>query len=75
MQRELVAQLRYQFDRGVVTVGTDGSLSMLSEIIGPHLEHTATLQSDGYLVHYRIAGTSSFLDLGYARVTPSEVPR
>jgi hypothetical protein len=54
----------------VVTVGANGSLSMLSEFIGPHLEHSATLQSDGYLVHFREPGDDFFIDLTYRRVTP-----
>jgi hypothetical protein len=68
--RELVLRYRGQFDQGVVTAGADGSLSMLSEIIGPYLEHTGTPQSDGYLVHYRIPGESTVLDLRYRRVAP-----
>ena len=62
--------VQHEFDRGVVTVGTNGSLSMLSEFIGPHLEHSAALQSDGYLVHFQIPGDNSFLDLSYRRQTP-----
>jgi hypothetical protein len=69
-RRELRLQVRGQFDRGLVTVGANGGLTMLSELIGPHLEHTATLQSDGYLVHYRVPGENFFLDLRYRRVTP-----
>lgn len=68
VQRELIAQVRGQFDRGLVTAGAGGSLSMVSEIIGPHLEHTATLQSDGYRVRFRIPGEDTVLDLGYRRV-------
>ena len=68
--RELVLRYRGQFDRGVVTVGANGSLSLLSEIIGPHLEHSAALQADGYLVRYRIPGENVFLDLRYKRVAP-----
>ena len=45
-----------RIDHGLVTVGANGSLSMLSEFIGPHLEHTATIQPDGYLVHFREPG-------------------
>jgi hypothetical protein len=70
VQRELRFQFRGQFDRGVVTTGAAGSLSMLSEFIGPHLEHSATLQSDGYLVHFREPGDDFFLDLRYRRVAP-----
>jgi hypothetical protein len=68
--RELILQVRGQFDRGVVTVGANGSLSLLSEIIGPRLEHTATHQGDGYRVHYRIPGEHVFLDLRYQRAAP-----
>ena len=66
-------QLRFQsgeFDRGLVTVGAGGSLSMLSEFIGPHLEHTAAREPDGFLVRYRIPGDDSFLDLRYRRQGP-----
>jgi hypothetical protein len=70
VQRELRLQFLGEFDRGVVTVGANGSLSMLSEFIGPHLEHSATLQSDGYLVHFREPGDDFFLDLKYERVRP-----
>jgi hypothetical protein len=70
VQRELRFQFLGEFDRGVVTVGANGSLSMLSEFIGPHLEHSATLQSDGYLVHFREPGDDFFIDLTYRRVTP-----
>lgn len=72
VQRELRFRFRGEFDRGVVTAGAagGGSLSMLSEFIGPHLEHSATLQSDGYLVHFREPGDDFFLDLRYRRVTP-----
>lgn len=70
VERELLLQVRGQFDSGVVTVGANGSLSLVSEIIGPFLEHTATLQSDGYRVHYRIPGENLFLDLRYQRVAP-----
>jgi hypothetical protein len=68
-QRELRFQQR-EFDRGTVTVGAQGDLTMLSEFIGPHLEHTAALQSDGFLVHFRIPGDDSFLDLKYRRQAP-----
>ena len=70
VEREHLLTYRAQHDAGVVTVGADGPLSMLSELIGPHLEHTATLQGDDYLVHYRIPGEASFLDLRYERLTP-----
>jgi hypothetical protein len=43
---------------------------MLSEFIDPHLEHSAMLQPDGYLVHFREPGDDFFLDLRYKRVTP-----
>ncbi len=70
VQRELRLQFLGEIDRGVVTAGANGGLSMLSEFIGPHLEHSATLQSDGYLVHFREPGDDFFIDLRYARVTP-----
>jgi hypothetical protein len=70
VQRELRLSFLGEIDRGVVTVGPAGSLSMLSELIGPHLEHSATLQSDGYLVHFREPGDDFFLDLKYERVRP-----
>ena len=66
-------ELRFQsgeFDRGISTVEPNGSLAMLSEFIGPRLEHTAAVQADGFLVHYRIPGDDSFLDLRYRRQTP-----
>ena len=69
VERELRFQSR-EFDRGVVTVSANGDLSMLSELIGPHLEHTAALEPDGFLVHYRIPGDDSFLDLKYRRQSP-----
>ena len=69
VQRELRFQQR-EFDRGLVTVGANGSLSMLSEFIGPRLEHTAALEPDGFLVHFRIPGDYAFLDLKYRRETP-----
>jgi hypothetical protein len=68
VQRELRFQQR-EFDRGLVTVGANGSLAMTSEFISP-LAHTAALQPDGFLVHYRIPGTDSFLDLRYRRQAP-----
>jgi hypothetical protein len=67
--RELRFQQR-EFDRGLVTVGAAGNLSMLSEFIGPRLEHTAALEPDGFLVHFRIPGDDSFLDLRYRRQAP-----
>lgn len=70
VQRELRLQFLGEVDRGVVTTGANGGLSMLSEFIGPHLEHSATLQSDGYLVHFREPGDDFFIDLRYTRVTP-----
>jgi len=70
VQRELRFQVVLEHDAGLVTVGANGNLTMVSELIGPHLEHTATVHSDGYLVHYHVAGTSTFLDLMYRRVTP-----
>ena len=70
VQRELRLRFNGQVDHGIVTAGANGSLTMLSEFIGPHLEHAATLQSDGFLVHYQIPGDDSFLDLRYKRVTP-----
>jgi hypothetical protein len=68
--RELRLQGAREFDRGLVTVVANGSLSMLSEFIGPRLEHTAALEPDGFLVHYRIPGDDSFLDLRYRRQAP-----
>jgi hypothetical protein len=70
VKRELRVQIVVFADHGVVTVGANGSLSLLSEFIGPHLEHAATLQSDGYLVHYHIPGDDAFLDLRYKRGMP-----
>ena len=43
---------------------------MLSEFIGPHLEHSATLTTDGYLVHFHEPGDDFFSDLQYRRVGP-----
>lgn len=57
-----------EFDHGLVTDRTNGNLTMLSEFIGPHLEHTATVQPDGFLVHFRVPGDDIFLDLRYQRV-------
>jgi hypothetical protein len=70
VQRELRFQLNAEVDRGIVTVGTNGSITMLSEFIGPHLEHTATLTADGYLVHFHEPGDDFVSDLQYRRVTP-----
>jgi len=70
VQRELRFQFFGEFDRGLVTVGANGSLSMLSEFIGPHLEHSATLRSDGYLVHFQEPGDDFFIDLTYRRLAP-----
>jgi hypothetical protein len=58
------------FDRGVVTVAPAGSLSMLSELIGPHLEHSAALQADGYLVRFHEPGDDFLIDLRFKRVAP-----
>ena len=69
VQRELRFQSG-EFDRGIGTVDANGSLAMLSEFIGPRLEHTAAVQTDGFLVHYRIPGDDSFLDLRYRRQAP-----
>jgi hypothetical protein len=69
VRRELRLQTR-EFDRGIASVGANGNLAMLSEFIGPRLEHTAALQPDGFLVHYRIPGEDSFLDLKYRRQAP-----
>ena len=67
-EREFVVRIRGEHDRGVVvSARPNGSLSMVSEIIGPHLEHTATHWADGYLVRYRIPGEDEQLDLGYSR--------
>jgi hypothetical protein len=68
-RRELRFQALGEHDAGLVTAGENGNLTMVSELVGPRLEHTATVQPDGYLVHYRIPGTISHLDLRYARVT------
>lgn len=57
-----------EFDRGVFTAFENGSLVMTSEWIYP-LVHTAAPEADGFLVHYRIPGDDSFLDLRYVRVT------
>jgi len=70
-ERQFIMRVRGQFDRGLVATGTDGSLSMVSEIIGPRLEHVATPAVGGYMVRYRIPGEGTFLDLGYVRVEPS----
>ena len=59
---------QHEFDRGVFTASENGSLVMTSEWIYP-LVHTAAPAADGFLVHYRIPGDDSFLDLRYGRVT------
>ena len=56
-----------EFDRGVFTASADGSLAMTSEFIYP-LSHTAAPVADGFLVHFRVPGDDSFLDLRYSRV-------
>ena len=58
-----------EFDLGVFTVFDNGSLVMTSEFIYP-LVHTAAPVEDGFLVHFRIPGDDSFLDLRYRLVTP-----
>jgi hypothetical protein len=70
VQREPRLQFVGEVDHGIVTVGENGNLTMLSEFIGPHLEHTATLQPDGYLVHFQEPGDNFVLQLTYRRVTP-----
>ena len=56
-----------EFDRGLVTLGAGGKLAMESEFIDP-LAHTAAPDGNGYLVHFRIPGDDSFLDLLYRRI-------
>jgi len=70
VERELRFRMLGEHDLGLVTVDANGNVTMLSEFIGPHLEHTATLQLDGYLVHYRVPGTDMFLDLRFELLTP-----
>ena len=70
VERELRLQAIAEVDHGLVTVGANGSLSMLSEFIGPHLEHSATLTTDGYLVHFHEPGDDFVSDLQYRRVGP-----
>jgi hypothetical protein len=70
VQRELRLRFVGEIDRGLVTASVNGTLSMLSELIGPRLEHTATLQPDGYLVHFHEPGDDFFLDLRYRRAAP-----
>jgi hypothetical protein len=70
VQRELRFRQNADVDHGVVTIGANGALSMLSEFIGPHLEHSATLTSDGYLVHFQEPGEDVIHDLQYRRITP-----
>lgn len=72
VQRELRFRLNAVVDRGVVTAAADGSLSMLSELIGPDLEHSATPTADGFLIHFHEPGSDSFYDLTYKRVTLRE---
>lgn len=59
-----------EFDNGLVTSNTNGNLAMLSELIGPHLEHTASLEQDGVLVHFQVPGDTFFFDLRYRRLPP-----
>src|SRR5262249_25167014 len=70
VQRELRFRFPGEIDHGIVTVGANGGLSMLSEFIGPHLEHSATLQSDGYLVHFHEPGDDFFIDFTFRRNYP-----
>jgi len=70
VQRELRFRFPGEIDHGIVTVGANGGLSMLSEFIGPHLEHSATLQSDGYLVHFHEPGDDFFIDFTFRRNSP-----
>jgi len=58
-----------EFDRGLVTVSAGGRLDMESEYIYP-LAHTAVPDADAYIVHFRIPGDDSFLDLRYRLVSP-----
>jgi hypothetical protein len=69
-RRELRFQGITEHDAGLATAGESGNLTMVSEVVGPRLEHTATVEPDGYLVRYQIPGTISHLDLRYVRVTP-----
>jgi hypothetical protein len=73
-ERTFVARISAQSDRGLVTAGSNGSLSMVSEVFGPHLEHTAAPQPDGYLVRYRIPGENAWLDLWYSRQPSQDTP-
>ena len=70
VQRELRFRLNAVIDRGVVTTAADGSLSMLSELIGPDLEHTGTPTADGFRIHFHEPGTDLFYDLTYKRAAP-----
>ena len=70
VQRELRFQANAEVDRGLVTATANGTLSMLSELIGPHLEHSATIIADGLLVHFHEPGDDFFSDLQYRRVQP-----
>jgi hypothetical protein len=72
VERELRLRVIGEHDYGIVTAGENGELSMLSELVGPRLEHTATLRPDGYLVHFREPGDTFFLDLSFARITSLE---
>jgi hypothetical protein len=54
-------------DHGIVESATGGHLSMLSEFIGPHLEHSADLLTSGYLVHFSVPGDDITWDLRYSR--------
>jgi Bacterial Ig-like domain (group 2) len=68
VQRELRFQSR-EVDHGIVSVAANGSLAMTSELVSP-LAHTAALEPDGFLVHFRIAGDDGSVDLKYRRQTP-----
>jgi hypothetical protein len=68
VQRELRFQSR-EVDHGIVSVEANGSLAMTSELVSP-LAHTAALEPDGFLVHFRIAGDDASVDLKYRRQTP-----
>jgi hypothetical protein len=75
VQRELRLRFNAEADHGIVTTNADGSLAMLSEFIGPHLEHSAEMTADGYLVHYHVPGDDSVLELAYRRGSGSAAPR
>jgi len=55
-----------QFDRGLAVVQPNGDLAMTSELFFP-LDHTATLEPDGFLVRFRIPGDDSFIDVRFRR--------